>query len=53
MINMCEVTAVLYFECSHDEMKKRLMKKQEAKIDTTKKRFQKRLKFLIKKLYLF
>jgi adenylate kinase family enzyme len=48
MINMCEVTAVLYFECSTDEMKKRLMKKQEAKIDNIEETISKRIEIFNK-----
>ena len=37
MIDMCEVIAVLYFECSNEEMKKRLMRKKEGKVDNNEK----------------
>ena len=43
MINMCEITAVLYFECSNDEMKKRLMKKQEGKTDNNEETISKKI----------
>ena len=40
---MCEITAVLYFECSNDEMKKRLMKKQEGKTDNNEETISKKI----------
>ena len=43
MTNICEVAAVLYFECSTDEMKKRLMGRNEGRSDDNEETISKRI----------